>query len=236
LWLAILGCEKYEVGETCTKGQSACEDVHLGLFCSAGHFATMSCGGPAGCQKLGKDDVACDNPVAKVGDGCNQENDAACTEDRAQSLVCKREKFVVVLPCKGPRGCRNLGDTVHCDDTVADPGDRCALAGNSACNTDRSAFMKCKNGKFEIASHCRGPKRCTVTEKPDENREQFECDDSITESGDPCEDEGEQSCSSDKRSVDVCKAHKIVVGKRCEGSALCAYDAASSHFDCGSKR
>jgi hypothetical protein len=101
---------------------------------------------------------------------------------------------------------------------------------------DHSSFMKCENGRFRITNGCRGPKKCTVTEKPDENKEHFECDDSFTVPGDPCEDEGEESCSLDKKSFDVCKTHKIAAGKSCPGPNGCAYNAKTSHFDCDAKK
>jgi len=236
-WLLVFaGCDKREPGQACAKGQSACTSEHLGLFCSAGHFVTMTCMGPLGCQKLGPDDVACDNPIAKVGDGCNHESDVACTDDRANALVCSGGKFVVTEPCKGPRGCTSSGETAYCDNALSEPGDPCTEEGDPACTMDRSSFMKCEKGRFRITNGCRGPKKCTVTEKPDENKEHFECDDSFTVPGDPCEDEGEESCSLDKKSFDVCKTHKIAAGKSCPGPNGCAYNAKTSHFDCDAKK
>jgi hypothetical protein len=208
----------------------------MGLFCSSGKFATMTCLGPTGCQKVGRDEVACDNPVASVGDGCNQEDDSACTLDRLNALSCKAAKFVVSQPCKGPRGCTTHGETVYCDNALAEPGDLCTEEGDSACRTDRSSFMKCQKGKFAITNGCRGPKKCTVTEKPDEDKEQFECDDSITAPGDPCEDEGEESCAADKKAAHVCKGHKIVVSQACPGPGGCFYDARVSRFMCDTKK
>jgi hypothetical protein len=234
--LALAGCGKPQAGQACTKGEAACTDEHLGLFCSADHFVTMTCMGPAGCQKVGRDDVTCDNPVAKIGDGCNQENDAACTEDRANALVCKAGKFALREPCRGPRGCTSLGETVSCDHVFAEPGDPCTLEGESACRLDHSSFLKCQKRRFQITNGCRGPKECTVIEKPDENKEHFECDDSTTLPGDPCEDEGEESCSLDKKSVDVCKAHRIVASKACPGPTGCVFKAKTSHFDCDAKK
>jgi hypothetical protein len=97
--------------------------------------------------------------------------------------------------------------------------------------------MKCVGGKFKITNSCRGPKHCLVLEKPSEGKQHFECDDSVTEPGDPCEDEGEQSCSPDKKSLHVCKEHAVVVSKACPGKPAqgCAYDAAASKFECGAR-
>jgi hypothetical protein len=234
--LFLANCKKAEVGQACLAGQAACADEHTGLFCREGHLTTMTCLGPSGCQKVGKDDVACDNPVASVADGCNQEGDLACTSDKASALVCKAGKFVVAQPCKGPRGCTSSGEAVYCDNALAEPGDLCTEEGDAACRSDRSSFMKCVHGKFQITNGCRGPKHCTVTEKPEENKEHFECDDSITAAGDPCEDEAEESCALDKKSLDVCKAHVIALGKPCPGPAGCSYNAATSHFDCDTKK
>jgi hypothetical protein len=229
------GCEKRAVGESCSAGQLACLDSHTGLFCAAGHLATMSCLGPMGCQKLGKDDVACDNPVAKVGDGCNQVKDTACSADRTQALVCTGDKFVLAQPCKGPRGCTTSGETVYCDNALAEPGDPCVEEGDDACKMDRSAFMKCAQGKFQITSTCRGPRKCSVTEKPEENKEHFECDDSLSEPGDPCEEEGEQSCSLDRKALHACKAHKVTVDRPCPGPGGCSWSA-KSRFECDTRK
>jgi hypothetical protein len=233
---AMAGCKKHEAGQPCSGNQSACVDDHLGVFCAAGKFATMTCLGPSGCQTVGHDEVACDNPVAAIGDGCNQPDDAACTMDRTNALTCKGGQFVVAQPCKGPRGCTAQGETVYCDNALAEPGDVCTEEGDPACKGDRSSFMKCVKGKFEITNGCRGPKKCTVTEKPDENKEHFECDDSLTQPGDPCEDEGEESCSLDKKASDVCKGHKIVQGQPCPGASGCFYDAGAAHFGCDTKK
>jgi hypothetical protein len=242
-WLLLLfcdckfsGCGKPEAGGACASTQSACADEHLGLFCSAGHLVTMTCRGPLGCQKLGPDDVACDNPIAEVGDGCNHESDTACTGDRASALVCKGDKFAIAEPCKGPRGCTRVGEAVHCDNALSDPGDLCTEEGDPACEIDRLSFMKCEKGKFRITNGCRGPKKCTVIEKPDENKQHFECDDSFTVAGDPCEDEGEESCSLDKRSFDVCKMQRIVASRACPGPNGCAYNTKTSHFECDTKK
>lgn len=233
------GCEKKAVGDSCAAGEVGCLDAHMGLFCVGGHLATMTCLGPTGCQKLGKNDVACDNPVASVGDGCNQVKDAACSSDRTQALVCTGEKFVLAQPCKGPRGCTTSGETVYCDNALAEPGDLCTEEGDDACKTDRSSFMKCVHGNFQITNSCRGPKKCTVTEKPEENKEHFECDDSLTEPGDPCEEEGEESCSIDRKELHACKANKVIVEKPCPGPGGCTLTATKSrmsHFQCDTKR
>jgi len=230
------GCGKKSAGDPCSAGDVACLDAHTGLFCASGRFATMTCLGPTGCQKVAKDDVSCDNPVANVGDGCNQVKDAACTPDRSLALVCTGEKFVVAEPCKGPRGCTTSGETVYCDNALAEPGDLCTEEGDAACKADRSSFLKCHKGKFVVTSTCRGPKKCSVTEKPDENKEHFECDDSLTEPGDPCEEEAEASCATDRRSLHACRGGKVVVDKACPGPSVCSWAAARSRFECDTAR
>lgn len=225
-----LGCSKKQPDQACTAGEVFCFDERTGLFCRDGKLATMTCRGPAGCQKVGKGEVACDNPVAQVGDGCNQTDDMACTEDRKSAVSCRAYKFVVSQACKGPRGCIVKGDRTECDDSLADPGDPCMTEGDTACQTDRAALLKCAKGTFRVSNGCRGAKRCTVTAKPDENNEHFECDDSITEVGDPCEDEGELSCSVDHKALNVCKAHQIARSKLCPGA--CSWTATAARFDC----
>jgi hypothetical protein len=228
----VLGCAKKQADEPCTSGDVSCLDDRTGLFCRSGKLATMTCLGPAGCQKVGKDEVACDNPVARVGDGCNQKDDVACTEDRKSAVVCREGRFMVSQACKGPRGCTAKGDNVHCDNALAERGDLCTTEGDTACQTDRAAFLKCIKGTFQVSSGCRGTNHCTVTEKPDENNEHFECDDSLTEVGDPCEDNGESSCSVDHKTLNVCMAHRVSASKSCPGPGACSWNDGAARFDC----
>jgi hypothetical protein len=229
---SLVNCREKKAGQPCVPTEVACVDEHLGLFCWAGKLETMTCLGPSGCQKVGSDEVACDNPQASVGDGCNHEDDAACSLDRTTSLVCKGGRFVVAQPCRGPRGCSANGDTVYCDNALAEPGDLCTEEGDRACKSDRSAFMKCQKGVFGVTNGCRGPRKCQVTEKPDENKEHFECDDSVTSLGDPCEDDGEESCAVDGKASHVCRNHQVVMGRACPGPKGCSFDAAASRFRC----
>jgi len=192
----------------------------------------MSCLGTLGCQKVGKNDVACDNPIARVGDGCNQIDDSACTEDKKSAVVCRAHKFVVSQSCRGPRGCAMNGDHATCDHALAEPGDLCATAGDTACQNNRSALLRCVDGTFQASNGCRGAKHCTLIEKPDESSQQFECDDALTEVGDACEDNGELSCSVDHKTLNVCQAHRITVSKACPGSRACSWSGAAARFDC----
>jgi hypothetical protein len=225
-----LGCSKKQPDQLCTTGEVSCFDERTGLFCRDGKLATMTCLGPAGCQNVGKDEVACDNPVAHVGDGCNQTDDMACTEDGKNAVTCRAYKFVVSQACRGPRGCATKGDRADCDNSLADPGDPCTTEGDTACQTSRATLLKCTKGTFRVSNGCRGAKHCTVATKPDENNENFECDDSMTEVGDPCEDDGELSCSVDHKTLNVCKAHQIALNKVCPSA--CSWSATTARFDC----
>jgi hypothetical protein len=231
-----LSCTKRLPDQPCAAGEISCFDERMGLFCRDGKLATMTCLGPAGCQKVGKDEVACDNPVARTGDGCNQLDDQACTEDGKSAVACRKYKFVVSEACRGPRGCVAKGDRVACDNALAEPGDLCTTEGETACQTNRAAFLKCTKGTFQVSNGCRGARHCTVTEKADEHDEHFECDDSITEVGDPCEDNGESSCSVDHKTLNVCSAHRIAVSKPCPGPRACSWIGTGSRFDCDTRK
>jgi hypothetical protein len=232
----VVGCTKKQPGQPCAATEVFCFDDRTGLFCLDGKLKAMTCLGPTGCQKVGNDEVACDNPVAHVGDGCNQKGDVACTEDRKSAVVCRDSAFVVSQACKGPRGCTASGDSVSCDHTLAEPGDLCMTDGDTACEVDRAAFLKCTQGKFQVSNGCRGPNHCTVAEKPDENNEHFECDDSITAIGDPCEDNDESSCSVDHKTLNVCTVHRIVASKPCPGPHACSWIAGAARVDCDAHR
>jgi hypothetical protein len=148
-------------------------------------------------------------------------------------MVCRGHKFVLSQSCKGPRRCSSAnGHHMSCDHSVAEPGDVCTTEGDTACQVDRAALLKCIKGAFQRSNGCRGARHCTVTEKPDESNEQFECDDSLTLIGDPCEDNGEASCSVDHQSLHVCQAHRIAVSKPCPGPRACFWTSATARFDC----
>jgi hypothetical protein len=232
LALALGGCGKKQPGEPCKPGDVACADKATGLFCQGAKYVVMTCSGPLGCAPGGSNQVECDNSLAKEGDGCNQPDDVACASDRRSALQCKNGKFALAATCKGPKNCQLKDNKIFCDNDLSDLGDPCHEDGDFACTTDAKTLMQCKGGKFADINTCRGPKACTVHEHPEENKIGFACDDSIADANDPCDENGEEACSLDKRSLEQCKNGHFVFVRNCHGPGGCSYDDRSDKFAC----
>jgi hypothetical protein len=229
--IVAMAC-KPEAGGKCTAGQVACADAKTGLFCgSDGAYHTMTCSGTSGCQQSGAA-VNCDNSVAAVGDGCNTPDDAACSLDSKSALLCKQGVFAVAETCKGPGACKVAGDTITCDNDVSDPGDPCRTPGDYACTTDRGMVLRCDSGKMASLNTCRGPKSCSIVNHPAENKVEFVCDDSLAQPGDPCDTNGEEACTMDKKSILVCDKNTFQNPKPCGGPTGCSYDEKFDRYGC----
>ncbi len=230
---ALAGC-KPQVGGKCNANQVACADKTTGLFCgSDGKFATMSCAGPLGCTQNGTE-VDCDNSVASNSDGCNTPGDVACATDHKAALECKDGKFSVGSTCKGPGGCKITGDKITCDNDTSDVGDACHFNGDYACTSDKSTVLRCDNNKMVALNSCRGPHACRIIELPQENKVEFACDDSLAQDGDPCDTNGEEACSMDKKSLFTCQSNKFANAKACSGPGGCQYEEKGDRFACDS--
>jgi hypothetical protein len=225
-----LGC-KSKSGDKCNAGQTACADKSTGLFCVDGKYTTMSCNGPLGCAKNGAD-VECDNSLAAENDGCNQPGDVSCASDHKAALECKNNKFAVGETCKGAGGCVIKGDKITCDNDISDVGDPCHFIGDYACTSDKAMVLRCDDNKMTALNSCRGPKSCRVIELPEEKKVEFACDDSVAQENDPCDTNGEEACSMDKKALFSCKSNKFVNTKACSGPAGCTYDEKSDKFAC----
>jgi hypothetical protein len=85
---------------------------------------------------------------------CATENQYACASDFKRTLRCTSGKWQQDQVCRGPDGCKEAGDRVHCDDTLAAVGDVCAQDGDQACSVDHDARLVCKTGKMVIDRKC----------------------------------------------------------------------------------
>jgi hypothetical protein len=228
-------CRRWKVADPCSAGSESCLDGTTALFCLDEKLSVMPCRGPLGCVRQGVDKVDCDNTIAQEGDGCDLPGDAACIAGHAAELLCKANRFELAATCKGPHGCTPQEDSVVCDNDISEEGDLCIDEGDAACRTDRAAFLKCTSGKFRTTNTCRGPKGCVLSEKPDENKTLFECDDSLAQAGDACEDENDQSCAVDRKALLACHAHKFNLSKACRGPKGCGLNDATGKFDCDAR-
>jgi hypothetical protein len=101
--------------------------------------------------------AACGSPSA--GDKCSS-NGFLCA-NAANALECKLGVWVA-LPCRGPGGCVKSGDTVKCDMSADQEGDKCASSaeGKGLCTTDMTATLECRDGTLVKTNPCR---TCTIS-------------------------------------------------------------------------
>jgi hypothetical protein len=231
LLLSLPGC-KEKVGGKCLPGQAVCSDNALALTCGTdSKYAAMQCRGPKGCARNGGT-ILCDNSVAQLNDGCNEENDVACAVDKKAALECHGGKFVTGETCKGQRGCEIKADKINCDNDISDVDDPCHFDGDYACTPDKVYVLKCIGKKMTKLNSCRGTKGCRVFELPEEKKIEFVCDDSIAQLNDPCDEEGEHACSMDKKSIYICKGAVFTAFKPCGGPKGCTFDEKGEKFEC----
>jgi hypothetical protein len=126
----------------------------------------QSCLGDRACA-MEKKKVTCDNSVATLGDGCREEEDYACTQDKKSALACRGGKFVQASLCRGPKGCRVTGGKengfkVECDDSVANPGDPCEKESHFSCTPDERTMLRCHAKKFDVEEKCAPRTKCLI--------------------------------------------------------------------------
>ncbi len=160
-------------GEVCNLSNNfvCTADKKAMLECQKNKWVTsQTCLGERGCS-INEKKITCDNSIANLDDKCPAEDDGidyACTPDKKAALVCRKGKFVMASPCKGPKACRVAGDKssgfkVECDDSVANVGDPCEKEGHYACAPDERSIVRCKDKKFVQDDKCTKPKeRCTL--------------------------------------------------------------------------
>jgi hypothetical protein len=229
-----------KAGDTCSAGQQVCLDPSSAVFCGPdGKYLAMSCNGTGnggGCKGAGAT-FDCDNSVAAPGDGCSQPEDAACTADHKAALECGPDHtFTLGETCKGEKGCTITAAAISCDNDTSDPGDPCHFAGDYACTPDKLLVLRCEDHKMTPLNSCRGPTQCRVIPKPQDRKVQFDCDDSLAVEADPCDTNGEEACSTDAKSMFVCKEHRFTSPVACPGPKGCTHDVKTDAFKCDKGR
>jgi hypothetical protein len=150
---------------------------------------------------------------ARAGDRCVMGR-AACTGERA-GLFCGADGTYHALACGGHDGCQQWGAMVACDQSIAKEGDRCTSPG-LACAPDRRSALSCEGGRFVVAETCSGPAACSIA------LDDLVCDHDIAAAGDPCRDDGEYACTSDRSSALVCQDQRMVAARACAGPRGCS--------------
>jgi hypothetical protein len=219
-------------GEKCpVNGQLVCAAADRALVCDSNAWVPVPCKGPRGCGRpAGAGAIEqCDDTLGAQGERCpsGPPLDYACTGDHADALVCREGRFDLWRHCRGPRGCevgpavggsgvRSAdashdvadgagvadGRSVRCDTSAGAPGDPCERRGSYACSTDAKTMLVCTGASLVAASSCRGPDGCHV----DAATSKVDCDDTVAEVGDPCDEPRRITCAADHKSELVCAA------------------------------
>lgn len=216
--LSVCDVSGNAIGDVCSTDEEAkgtcAADAKSMLECRGGKYDALPCRGPKGCQ-LGGGKVLCDASVGEEGDRCPGTG-SACSADKKSLLECAGGKFSVKWPCRGPDGCKDAGGgQLFCDFSIAEPGDACGAEG-AACSVDRKQMLDCKDGKFTLRSHCRGPEGCK------DAGDTLTCDQSLAEVGDAC-DQDDAACRADGKALLECKDGKFAVTRDCR----CTVDGGS---------
>ena len=231
LSLTVLACKKKapKAGDICTKeGDFVCAAETKRMVCMSGKYVEESCTectqkkglnsssySYAGCHAIG---------VGPEGSACPAEGSFDC--DGTQFVKCINGTYHH-FKCGGADGCKSKPGAVVCDTSVGTAGDACAEEDNPACSPDKKNMLHCKGGKLVAERTCKGPKSCTIEQKPGETFS-INCDTSLGDVGDVCVQGG--ACSSDKSSVVLCKDNKYVLGTKCRGAdPHCVDDGTKIH-------
>jgi hypothetical protein len=89
----------------------------------------------------------------KAGDSCEGGGYTCASEKEA--LECRDKKWRT-LPCRGPQGCTQDGQTLSCDLTLNVEGDACAASaeGLGQCAADGKAILECRMGTLVRVKTC----------------------------------------------------------------------------------
>jgi hypothetical protein len=211
------GCKlikKPTAGEPCTKpGVYYCINPTEAVYCNAGTFVALPCGGPKGCTGVSAAGV-CDDDLANVGDACVTSvagSNYSCAKDLKSEVMCQADKFVLDRPCKGPSACQVKSNAIYCDDSVADVGDPCTM-GRYSCSSDHVTELGCMGAKFAARMSCRGPSQCGYNA----TTKNVFCDKTVALVGDPCDTEGFKTCAADGKTLLSCSASKYVSAQACK--------------------
>ena len=149
----------------------------------------------------------------KPGDKCSGAGLPTCS-DPSTALVCGKG-IVVALPCRGPKACTSSSSQVQCDNSLAVAGDACDQPSDVACAVDYKSALECQNDKFALAETCKGVRACQV------DGDKIACDNDVADLGDPCRDESDYACTTDKLTALKCVAKKFQALNTCRGTHGC---------------
>ena len=155
---------------------------------------------------------ACGKPV--LGGKCSA-GQGACTDPKS-GLYCGGDSTYKAMTCNGDHGCTADGAKILCDNDIAALGDGCDTPNDGACTADHKNLLQCKSEKFVLIDTCKGPNACKI------NGDMLNCDNDIADTGDPCSNDKNYACTSDKTTALQCNGGKYGPVQSCRGPKACA--------------
>ncbi len=113
--------------------------------------------------------TACPAPIEvgpQTGAACTMQNAGAC-QTPTRLLVCQNKLWVASTDCKGPDGCRLVGDAYDCDLRGNTIGDLCPSQseGKVRCDPDGGVnILRCKQGVLNLEFPCPQTTACVFIE------------------------------------------------------------------------
>ncbi|MFT3713982.1 MAG: hypothetical protein QM817_40490 [Archangium sp.] len=217
LAVAIAGCSKPKEGGACKDQEGSCIDKQNALVCIGGTLAKVKCRKSAtGCMEV-LGNVSCDVD-RDVGVACADDGSSDCSGDGKKMLDCKDGKWALRMNCS--KLCVSNVNGVRCENAEGAEGDPCTQEqfDSAVCSADKKTLLVCDGKKFFAASSCKGQNHCRAVNK------QIECDTSMADIGDPCEEEDKLSCDTAKKVMLKCSGKKFVKEKDCKKRCNNAFD------------
>jgi hypothetical protein len=214
--VVAVGCSKPKEGAACTEsgtfgnGPGTCLDKQNALVCVGGKYTHVKCEKSAtGCMDVAGN-VSC-SVIKDVGEPCpGGAKVADCSSDGKKMLLCEGGAWVMKMGCS--KLCVSNVNGVRCENASGAVGDECTQDqfDSAVCSEDKLQLLVCDGKKFFAASSCRGQNKCRAVGK------QIDCDTSMAEVGDPCEEDGALSCDTAKKTMLKCTAKKFVKEQDCK--------------------
>ena len=225
--LVVVGCSKPKDGGKCTSttesfgnGPGTCLDKQNALVCVDGTYRKLKCEkGAVGCMEV-MGSVSC-SVIKDVGEPCPSTLKADCSSDGKKMLECEGGAWKLRMNCS--KLCVSNVQGVRCENASGAIGDPCTAEqkDSAVCSEDKLQLLVCDGAKFFSASSCRGQNKCRAVGK------QIQCDSSMAEIADACEEEGILSCDTAKKTMLKCVNKKFVKEQACKKRCNNAFDKVS---------
>jgi hypothetical protein len=220
--LAVLSlcaaCSKPKAGGSCTAKppvaksfDGVCEGKEAALVCLNGTYTQIKCRkGAVGCMEV-MGSVSCDI-IEDVGEPCFGDREVGCSSDGKKMMTCTGGKWALKMACKSSLGCVENVEGVRCTSGEAAENDPCEehQKNQGSCSADKTQLLVCDGKKFFVASTCRGQNKCRALGA------KIDCDASMAEVGDPCEEPDALSCDVAKKHMLKCTDGKFVMHEACK--------------------